>query len=146
VCVRRALEKTKYNKGSMRRFTPKRIKLEHSSLAGLIEFSKTFLRCWICGDHRLLATHEITSGPFRAWGRQHRESWLRLCCVCHEGVIHRRWHCTPLLPREYALKRIRDPKFYNRQLLNEARGRAPDAISADDVKEAHAHVMEAVKW
>ena len=130
----------------MRRFTPKRAKSERNSIAGLLDFAKTFLRCWICGERGLLATHEITSGPNRAWGRQHREAWLRLCCFCHDDVIHAHWHCTDLLPREYALKRIRDVKWYNRPLLNEARGRAPDAISGDDVRAAHAYVMEVLAW
>ena len=130
----------------MRSNTLKRQRRNRAARPALTEFAELFQRCWVCPSEYLLATHEITSGPNRAWGREHRESWLRLCCHCHDEVIHGCWHTTELMAREYALKRIRDPKFYDRPLLNQARGHAPDAISADDVEAAHKDVMGVICW
>ena len=130
----------------MRSNTPKRAKANRSAKPMLKEFADTFQRCWLCGCRGLLHTHEIVSGSNRAWGRSHREALIRACCDCHSDILHAQWQATENMPMQYALKRIRDPAFYNRTMLNVARGRAPEAITADDVRAAHKQVLEVVKW
>ena len=130
----------------MKRNTPKRAAANRAAQPMLDEFRETFPMCWICPTTYLIQTHEIVSGANRPWGRSHREALLRACCDCHANILHAQWQTTENMPMQYALKLIRDPAFYNRTMLNVARGRDPEAITADDVREATERVRRILQW
>ena len=130
----------------MRRNTKKRAAANRAAQPMLTEFAEEFPMCWICPTTYLVQTHEMVSGANRAWGRSHREALLRACCDCHADILHAQWQTTEMMPMQYALKRIRDPEWYDRPMLNVARGRDPEAITADDVRAAHLLVKELLKW
>ena len=133
----------------MRRNTPKRAKADRAAYTARRAYAELHPCCGICGELYFVQTHEITSGPGRAWGFSHREAWLRLCGApandCH-GMVQSEWSSQAMMARQYALKYIRDVKFYDRHALNVARGRDPEAITADDVRAAHKLVKDLLKW
>ena len=95
--------------------------------------------CFLCGhdwsrrpnpdsDCLTLSTHEIVRGVHRAEGVKLPAAWMRLCCPrCHDIVAG--W---PIV-RQLAMKKRFDIDCYDRQAVNIARGRQPDAITEAEV-------------
>lgn len=93
--------------------------------------------CWACRKAwrgntiwRSLQTHEIARGVNRWRGLTDRAAMLRLCERCHQqmddGAV---WP----VARQLALKKVCDPKWYDRVTVNVMRGRTPDAITEEEV-------------
>lgn len=94
-------------------------------------FALEFPQCMVPGCRRQSCdVHEIARGPARRAAYLERCAWLSLCRICHDAMDD--YSVWPL-DRQYALKALRDTAFYDRQRLNELRGRAPDAISEQEV-------------
>lgn len=86
--------------------------------------------CWVCGEPAD-DVHEVARGVNRAQALGERCAWIRCCRSCHEALgDYGRW---PLV-WQYALKMLWEPEHYDRQGLNRLRGRAPEAISDDEVR------------
>jgi len=77
--------------------------------------------------------HEIARGTgirSKAFGR--REAWCAVCTTCntHDLCGYELWP----LARQLAVKLVTDPAWFNLQVFNvEIRGRAPDAITLEDI-------------
>lgn len=78
----------------------------------------------------VLDIHEIARGSHRAEALHHRACWLRLCRACHEAIGDASaWPVAAQL----ALKKVHDPQWYDRELVNRVRGRAPESITEEEV-------------
>lgn len=104
-----------------------------------------FMRCMICGPEwrrkfpSVLDIHEIARGGSRERAYQDRRAWLLLCRDDHESMDDaEQW---PVV-RQYALKQLRDPKFYDRIWLNQCRDRADDAITEEEVADQLARLIQ----
>ena len=99
------------------------------------EFVREFSRCFNCnvGPNVWppLSCHEIASGPARGKAIQYRAAWLCLCGACHDRLHRENW----TVAAQLLLKLRNDPTFYDRDLVNRLRGRAPDAVSESEVEE-----------
>lgn len=88
--------------------------------------------CFVCGSgwkslERPLEVHELASRA-QAPGKSHaRWSYCLLCSTCHAKVA------TIGLPKLLAAKALRDAESYDREAVNVARGREPNAVSEIDV-------------
>ena len=131
----------------MRPNTKQRAKEDRLARKDRFAFSMEFPLCWICGSVRNLQIHEIVGGAGRRWGYANREAWIQVCQTCHlERFIHdgERWDDLDKLVLQYALKQFRDPDWYDREELNVRRGRAPGAISEEEVRLALTEVLEVI--
>ena len=91
-------------------------------------WSQQFGECWCCAGRFNLQTHELASRS-QAPGRwADVRNYARLCgsCNCNEFE----W-----LPEAFqlCLKKMFDPENYDRQFVNELRGRQRDAITEGSV-------------
>jgi len=77
-------------------------------------------------------THEIARGPARANAYALRLAWLRVCRRCHDELGD---YSKFPISRQLFLKKTNDPEYYDRQRVNELRGRQPDAITEEEVME-----------
>jgi hypothetical protein len=91
------------------------------------QWGKEHGQCFHCGATQNLQTHEIVRGTHRAKGVKMPEAWLRVCADCHEIVAS--W----TIAEQLALKMICDYEWYDRQAVNLARDRTPDAMTERDV-------------
>jgi len=94
--------------------------------------------CWVCGaqDHESpLVVHEMAkrSQAPNKWGE--RCNYFLACNPCNCAILQQ-------LGIEYqlALKLLRDPEHFDRQQVNVLRGRAPDAVSEQDLVEVLADI------
>lgn len=95
------------------------------------EFSYDQDRCWICGAPAS-DVHEIARGVHRKQALEERCTWLKLCRECHRNKVHGGgWWAR--ITSQLALKMVRDAEHYDRQRVNEIRGRMPDAITEREV-------------
>ena len=94
------------------------------------DWAKLHRFCWICGETSGLQTHEICRGTHRKAALREPTAWVRCCVACHDLLAD--YSIWPP-ERQYALKANRDPKHYDRDILNRLRGRAENAISTADV-------------
>ena len=87
--------------------------------------------CWVCGARNNLVIHEMAkrSQAPNKWGE--RCNYFLACNTCNCDVLE-----DPTLAHQLAIKALRDPDHYDRRRVNELRGRAPDAIDAEDVMHA----------
>lgn len=113
----------------MRRFTPKRA--EHNRMVKPIrdEYRECHPRCEVpwC-EERATELHEISRGPARAKSLNVEAALLHLCRECH-------WKMGALpVAAQLALKKLAG-SGYDRQRVNELRGRQPDAITEQEVDE-----------
>ena len=116
----------------MRRLCKKReAELRHVKKAR-VAFLAEFPRCMMCQTKQSTDVHEIARGASRSRAVLLRETWLALCRECHEEAGD--YHKWPIV-RQLALKLLRDPKFYDRVLVNRIRGRAEDAITGEEVRQ-----------
>ena len=105
------------------------------------EWSEEQWGCMAC-DHRwhnsihrwhnnILHTHEIVTRACNANSPNEPCTWLRVCRECHGQMVGgtSAWP----IARQLALKKLRDPEHYDRQRVNVLRGRAPDAITEEEV-------------
>lgn len=108
-----------------------------------LAFLREYCFCWCCGwlydtphpkGHPVatLDCHEIASGPARKRAVKDRSAWMVACRYCngHELTDKTVWP----IERQLALKKILDPEHYNRVRVNELRGRAPEAITDEEVE------------
>jgi hypothetical protein len=112
------------------------MKRKQSAVRAANEARAEFLRntplCMDCGLCPPEHCHEIASGPARSKAIHEPVCWLSLCGPCHTRAHEKRD-----LARELALKAIVDfGAHYDRQRVNELRGRSPDAISEVEVIQA----------
>ena len=99
-------------------------------------FRNHHCQCWICGGlgwDGTLDVHEIARGAHRAKAVLDICNWIATCRDCHEDLGD--YSIWPIVD-QYALKYLRDPEYYDRVRINALRGRAPDAISEEEVREA----------
>lgn len=93
--------------------------------------------CWICGEDAA-DVHEIARGANRAQALGERCAWVRCCRSCHEALgDYGRW---PVV-WQYGLKLLWDAEHYDRLRLNRLRGRAPEAVTDDEVRAALPDVL-----
>lgn len=77
-----------------------------------------------------LETHEIVTRACNAKSPRELSTLLRLCGECHCDIHdYSKWP----IARQLALKKRQDPEHYDRQRVNVLRGRAPDAITEEEV-------------
>jgi hypothetical protein len=86
--------------------------------------------CAKCSRQAPLDCHEIARGAAREAALSRREAWLALCRNCHDSMDD--YSVWPV-ERQLALKLLSDPAWFNIQVVNELRGRAPDAITLAEV-------------
>ena len=101
-------------------------------------FRREHAVCWLCGAPGT-DVHEIARGCHRKRGVQERCCWVMTCRTCHDDKLGNYAIWPP--ERQLALKLIHDPEAYDRQRVNEIRGRVPDAISETDVA-----IQVAILW
>lgn len=94
-------------------------------------FLAEFRDCWFCGSGTNLCVHEIACGSHRDKALGERLAWAVACfeCNCHQLTDYSMWP----LERQLAIKKLRDPRFYNRVEFNRLRGRADNAITQAEV-------------
>lgn len=87
-------------------------------------------KCMLCRVREVVDVHEICNGPARQKALGMRETWLAVCRCCHEDLDDKRlWPVT----RQLAVKLLRDPDWFDPQVVNELRGRDPEAITIIDI-------------
>ncbi len=96
------------------------------------EWASRFYRCWICGTMRAgveYDIHEIASRGQAPGKWADLRSYFFTCRICHDEVLS--W-----LPEDVqcAFKYMKDNKNYDRDFINRARGRAPNAIAEHEVR------------
>lgn len=119
---------------SMRPYSKKRAKSNRAVAGARVAFKKENPWCMCCMEEPTAHVHEMASGSAgRPQGVVAREAWLTVCFKCHRAI-----HETNLWPmaKQLAVKKLRDPEHYNRRLVNQMRGHAPDAITARQVRTA----------
>lgn len=90
--------------------------------------------CMLCGARSLHHDiHEISRGAGRGKAVKDRRCWLLLCRRCHELCGD---YAVWPLAKQYALKAIADPDWYDRVAVNEMRGRMPEAMPEVEVVRA----------
>lgn len=123
----------------MRRVSKKKAATVRKANEARAEFLREFARCFACGlgENQVwppCAVHEMASGPARYAAIQQRAAWLVLCGPCHARLHAENWS----VAYQLALKKKHDPAYYDRRLVNTLRGRAPEAVTEDEVNEAGA--------
>lgn len=92
-----------------------------------------FSACWLCGRRttfgRQLETHEIARGIHRSKAVCTPATWMRVCRQCHDTLG------SMSIAAQLALKKINDPEWYDRIVVNRIRGRADEAITENEVDE-----------
>jgi len=78
-----------------------------------------------------LETHELSSGPGRASALTEPAAWLRLCGDFANGC-HSLLQGGPVVIG-LALKKIADAAHYDLETVNKLRGRAPGAVTQEEV-------------
>ena len=120
----------------MRRISKNKAATTRKANQARAEFRREFSRCFACGlgANQVwppCAVHEIASGPGRFKAIQERAAWLVLCGPCHARLHAENW----TVAYQLALKFRNDPAFFDRRLVNTLRGRAPDAVTEEEVNE-----------
>jgi len=131
----------------MRMFSDKRTKLNRAAASARTEFATEFDFCFACTDEwkrnlaipYVLDIHEMARGGSRKVAMGRRECWLRACRAHHVemgnlGV----WP----ISRQLALKKLRDPAFYDRVTVNRIRGQADDSITEEEVSQWDAEMAD----
>ena len=118
----------------MRKKSKKRAKLDRQLRPIEQEWLAKFVTCWACGGF-VTGIHHMAKGSHRPLAIEKKFCWFAACWYCNSGQLED-YSIWPLA-RQLAHKRLHDPENYDRPAFNELRGRAPDAISADEVKEWH---------
>ncbi len=127
----------------MRRVSKERSKLMREVAAWRGCFIIDMRQCQICGKKlvwresdpitsvRSLSVHEIAKGPCRSEAMKHRECCLVACDICNCGPLcdYKIWP----IERQLAVKLLTDPEYFDLELFNKVRGRAPTAITLADV-------------
>jgi len=93
----------------------------------LSDFASAFNECWFCGGRWPLEIHHIARGCHRAAGRMIEANLIRICSNCHDTVA------SMGIAAQLALKKICDPKNYDRVAVNRLRGRADEAVTEAEV-------------
>lgn len=120
----------------------KRQKNSESSTTARTEFRLEFPRCWVCGDDST-DVHEIARGPARHISVLDRAAWVMLCRRCHNDLGGlTAWP----VERQYALKALWDPEWYDRPKLNTMRCRAAEAITEGDVWRQVRELLKRMRW
>ena len=105
-----------------------------STKIGRSIWGMSFDRCWVCGlpegIGRFLQIHEIARGVHRSKAITEPCCWMRVCSACHDTLAGMS------IAQQLAMKFLNDPENYDRQWVNVIRGRAPDAVSVEEVMEA----------
>jgi hypothetical protein len=116
------------------------------------DFAAEFARCYLCGTLAIhvwppaLETHEISRGTAsRSKSVDDRCALVRTCRPCHRE----RLDAMPIA-RQLALKKLFDPRAYDRQRVNLLRNREPDAVTEGEVMveviELEAMIAESGSW
>lgn len=100
--------------------------------------------CWVCDlnfgswkyrSDMVRQDHHIASGIYRKKSKDVPAALMVVCQACHLGNngLHDRdvWP----IARQLALKKLRDPKHYDRVTVNRLRGRVDEAITEAEVDE-----------
>lgn len=112
----------------MKYASQKRQKARRIAAVERVKFRGEFKACWFCGSTWELCVDEIVAGMSdRVKGEQHRETWTMACWKCNSGKLAST--AEPILILKLAFKWVYDRPFFDRQLCNTLRGRAPDAIT-----------------
>lgn len=111
----------------MRPVSRRRQRVNRSAEQVRSEFEESFPLCMIC-PNEATDTHEISRGPGRQNSLGERCALLRLCRR-HHDELHRSW----TVGQQYVLKALMDVEHFDRQRLNELRGRNKDAIDERDM-------------
>ena len=97
-------------------------------------FRDEFTACWLC-KRPAVDIHEMTPGAGRRRGFQERATWIRTCRLCHATSLQP--FLVPYsLAGQLALKALRDPEWYDRELVLAIRGKAPTAVTEPEVVSA----------
>lgn len=81
-------------------------------------------------DRLATDVHEIARGPARNKAIEVRACLLHLCRAHHDDMDdYSQWP----IARQLALKKYSDPEGYDRVAVNLIRGRAPEAITEEEV-------------
>ncbi len=100
------------------------------------KWRKLWDRCMACGKRSAwpgYEIHEIACGPARQAAMKESAAWLFLCSGCHRGDTGMEDYSVWPIARQLCLKRKYDNPNYDREAVNRLRGRAPNAISEEDV-------------
>lgn len=120
-------------KKRMRQVSLKRAKLQRAVSKPRQAFLAEHPTCWACGEENSEHVHEMASGPDRGKALVDRAAWFAVGRKCHRAIHESsKWP----LAKQLALKKKFDPEHYNRQRVNELRGRARDAVTAKQVRDA----------
>lgn len=116
----------------MRRFSKKRARLNRDTKADRDAYRKEFPWCQRPGcQRRARELHEISRGRgIRSQSLTQRAAWLHLCEQDHRDCGD--YSKVPIVT-QMAWKKWSDPLGYDRRAVNLLRGRAPDAITEQEV-------------
>lgn len=109
----------------------KQAALERAHRAARRGFLGDFPSCWFCGE-RTTEVHEITRGNgIRNLAFGKRETWAAACSVCNcENLTN---YAIWPLERQLCYKLCNDPAYFDLAVICEIRGRAPTAITLEDI-------------
>lgn len=116
--------------GSLRSRSAKKVRETKAVGVERSDFKREFCVCMNCRNRPATDVHEIPRGANRHRAFGDRRGWLSLCRPCHELADD---YAKFPLERAYCLKRLFDPEHFDLAWLNEARGRAPGAITESDI-------------
>jgi len=86
--------------------------------------------CMACEQAGATDLHEICRGAHRHRAKLNPITWLALCRSCHDEMDD--YSIWPL-ERQCAVKFLRDYQRFDLEELNAVRGRAPHAITMEDI-------------
>ena len=116
----------------LRRVSPKRAKLIRAVGKERAEFKRLFPICWHCRKNAATDVHELTRGVFRANGYGDRRAWMALCRPCH--TLYGDYGKVPLV-KQLCVKHLNDGEYFSLEWINQARGRAPGAITIEELEQ-----------
>lgn len=96
------------------------------------EFLIEHPRCWYC-CRMSECVHEMARGAHRQRAIQEPCTWFAACSLCNSGPLND-WGAVPLL-EQLQIKKCNDPSRFDIERFNEIRGRAPGAITLQEVEE-----------
>lgn len=108
----------------------KRRKQEREAVPVFDEFLATFPVCWLCRSNPTSEVHHLCSGAFKAKTFGDRRGFFAPCRKCHELLQSGKVSLRVAL----YWKKVFDPEYFDLRWINTMRGRAPDAITLEELQ------------
>lgn len=118
-------------RSTLKPVSKKTAKLKRETDPERANYVKAHWLCQCCCKRPSVECHELVRGANREKALKERATWLAVCRTCHEDVLSDASKAP--LAKQMAWKLVADPAWFSLEVVNQLRGRAPDAISLSDV-------------